>query len=73
VAFHPPETAAELAPDSGTRDTDVTVEARFHVESASGAVLARDSASDTATLSVTREVSPDAEVGGDGSLTIETE
>jgi len=65
-------TAAELAPDSGTRDTSVTVEARFRVESSSGEVLARDSASDTATLEVTREESPDAEVGGDGSLTIET-
>lgn len=66
-------TASELAPDSGTRDTSVTVEARFRVESSSGEVLAEDSASDTATLSVTRAVSPDAEVGGDGSLTIETE
>ena len=64
--------ASELAPDSGTRETDVTVEARFHVESSSGAVLAADSASDTATLSVTREEDPSAEVGGSGSLTIET-
>lgn len=66
-------TASELAPDSGTRETAVTVEARFRVESSSGEVLARDSASDTATLSVTREKDPSAEVGGDGSLTIETE
>jgi len=66
-------TASELAPDSGTRETGVTVEARFRVEASSGEVLARDSASDTATLSVTREQDPSAEVGGDGSLTIETE
>jgi len=66
-------TASELAPDSGTRETSVTVEARFRVESSSGEVLAKDSASDTATLEVTREESPEAEVGGDGSLTIETE
>jgi len=65
--------ASEVAPDSGTRDTSVTVEARFRVEASGGEVLAEDTASDTATLEVTREVSPDAEVGGDGSLTIETE
>lgn len=66
-------TASALAPDSGTRETDVTVEARFRVESSSGEVLARDSASDTATLSVTREQGAAADVGGSGSLTIETE
>jgi len=42
------------------------------VRNSSGEALARDTASDTATLSVTRAVSPEAEVGGDGSLTIET-
>jgi len=44
----------------------VTVEARLRVESSSGEVLARDTASDTATLSVTREEDPSAAVGGDG-------
>ena len=66
-------TASAVAPDSGTRETDVTVEARLRVESSSGEVLARDSASDTATLSVTREQGSSADVGGSGSLTIETE
>jgi len=65
--------ASEVAPDSGTRETDVTVEARFRVESSSGAVLAQETASDTATLEVTREEDPSAAVGGDGSLTIETQ
>jgi len=65
--------ASAIAPDSGTRETAVTVEARFRVESASGAVLAQETASDTATLEVTREEDPSAAVGGDGSLTIETE
>jgi len=35
--------------------------------------LAQETASDTATLEVTREEDPSAAVGGDGSLTIETE
>jgi len=43
------------------------------VESSSGEVLARDTASDVATLEVTREEGSSAEVGGSGSLTIETE
>jgi hypothetical protein len=68
--------ADELAPDSGaTRETELTVEARLRVEDASGEALARETASDTATLTVTRERSASdyGEVGGSGSVTIETE
>jgi hypothetical protein len=69
--------AAALAPDSsGTRDTEVTVEARLRVESSGDTVLATERTSDTALLTVTREgvsASEYGEVGGDGSLTIGTE
>jgi hypothetical protein len=70
-------TANDVEPDgTGERETTVTVEARLRVESASGDVLARETASDTAVLTVTRdgvEASEYGGVGGDGSLTIETE
>jgi hypothetical protein len=65
-----------VAPASGaTRETTLTVEARLRVEDASGEALARETASDTATLSVTRERSASdyGAVGGSGSVTIETE
>jgi len=68
--------ADELAPASGaTRETTLTVEARLRVEDASGEALARETASDTATLEVTRERSASdyGAVGGSGSVTIETE
>jgi hypothetical protein len=69
--------ASDLEPDSnGTRETTVTVEARLRVESTSDSVLAREAASDTAVLTVTRdgvEASEYGEVGGDGSLSISTE
>jgi hypothetical protein len=69
--------AGALEPDSnGTRETTVTVEARLRVESTSDSVLARETASDTAVLTVTRdgvEASEYGAVGGDGSLAISTE
>jgi hypothetical protein len=68
--------ASDVEPDgTGTAETDVTVEARLRVENAGGDVLARETTSDTATLTVTRdgvEASEYGEVGGSGSLTIET-
>ena len=54
----------------------MTVEARLRVENADGDVLARETTSDTATLTVTRDgvdASAFGEVGGGGSLTISTE
>jgi len=61
---------------TGERETDVVVEARLRVENAGGTVLARETTSDTATLTVTRdgvEASEYGAVGGSGSLTISTE
>jgi len=52
------------------------VEARLRVENSGGDVLARETTSDTATLTVTRdgvEASEYGAVGGDGSLSISTE
>jgi len=54
----------------------VVVEARLRVENSGGTVLARETTSDTATLTVTRdgvEASEYGAVGGSGSLTISTE
>jgi hypothetical protein len=69
--------ASDLEPDgSGTHDTEVTVEARLRVESSGDSVLAKESTSDTALLTVTREgveASAYGEVGGSGSLSISTE
>jgi len=69
--------ATDVVPDgTGERETDVKIEARLRVESAGGDVLARETTSDTATLTVTRdgvEASEYGEVGGSGSLTISTE
>ena len=65
----------DVAPDDGTRDTEVTIEARLRVLGG-GDVLARDSVSDTATISVERDgvdASQYGDVGGSGTLTIETE
>jgi len=62
--------------DTGERETDVVVEARLRVENSGGTVLARETTSDTATLTVTRdgvEASEYGAVGGSGSLTISTE
>jgi len=56
----------------GVPTAKVNVETRLRVESSGGEVLARETASDTATLSVTREAGSEADVGGSGSLTIET-
>jgi len=67
--------AAALAPESGERETTVTVEARLRVESSDGSVLARETASDTAPVTVERDgldASAYGRVGGDGGLTIET-
>ena len=68
--------AEALAPESGERATDVTVESRLRVENADGDALAKAEASDSATVTVEREVEIDAEeygeVGGAGGLTIET-
>ena len=66
--------ASALAPANGSRETSVTVEARLRVEDASGAVLARETTSDTAPVTVERDA-PAAEygaVGGSGALTITT-
>ena len=61
---------------TGERETEVTVEARLRVESSDGTVLARETTSDTATLTVTRdgvEASQYGQVGGSGRLTISTQ
>jgi hypothetical protein len=68
--------ADSLTPDSGSRATDVTVEARFSVENGSGTVLARDTATDTATVEVEKAAIDAAEFGtveGSGGLSIELE
>lgn len=69
--------ASDVEPDgTGERETTVTVEARLRVENSGGTVLARETTSDTATLTVTRdgvEASEYGQVGGDGSLSIATE
>jgi len=68
--------AADLTPDSGSRATDVTVEATFTVENGSGEVLAEDTASDTASLSVEKAAIDPSEFGtveGSGGLSIELE
>jgi hypothetical protein len=69
--------ASDVEPDgTGERETDVTVEARLRVENAGGDVLARETTSDTAALTVTRdgvEASQYGQVGGSGSLSITTE
>jgi len=69
--------ASDVEPDgTGERETTVTVEARLRVESSGGTVLARETTSDTATLTVTRDgvkASEYGQVGGDGSLSISTE
>ena len=64
----------EVAPESGAQDTEVTIEARLRVLGGDD-VLARDTVSDTATVSVDRDAgdaSEYGEVGGSGTLTIET-
>jgi hypothetical protein len=69
--------ASAVEPDgTGERKTEVVVEARLRVENSAGDVLARETASDTATLTVTRDgvtASEYGQVGGDGSLSIATE
>jgi Ethanolamine utilization protein EutJ (predicted chaperonin) len=67
--------ASALAPESGERETEVTVEARLRVESSDGSVLARETATDTAPVTVERDgldASAYGSVGGEGELTIET-
>jgi len=68
--------ASDVEPDgTGERATDVVVEARLRVENSSGSVLARETSSSGPTLTVTRDgvaASEYGQVGGDGSLTIET-
>jgi len=61
-----------LAPESGERETTVTVEARLRVEDAAGDVVARETTTDTAPVTVARGVDASAGVGGDGALAIET-
>jgi len=69
--------ASDVEPDgTGERETDVVVEARLRVATSGGDVLARETTSDTAVLTVSRdgvEASQYGEVGGDGSLSIITE
>lgn len=65
--------ASSLTPSSGERETDVTIEARLRVLGGD-TVLARDSVSDVATVTIERDaVNPDeyGSVGGSGSLSIE--
>ena len=67
--------ADALAPADGELATDVTVEARMRVENGGGDVLAKSSATDVATVTVEREtvdVTEYGDVGGSGSLVIET-
>ena len=67
--------ADALAPDDGELATDVTVEARMRVENGGGDVLAESSTSNVATVTLEREtvdVTEYGEVGGSGSLIIET-
>jgi len=68
---------ADIEPSgTGERETDVTIEARLRVETSGGTVLARETTSDTAALTVTRdgvEATEYGQVGGSGSLTISTE
>ena len=66
---------ADLEADDGSRETSVTIEARFELGDGDGDLLGRATASDTATVSVERDLGDAAEygdVGGSGSLTIET-
>jgi len=69
--------ASDVEPSgTGKRETTVTVEARLRVENSGGTVLARETTSDTTTLTVTRdgvEASEYGQVGGNGSLAITTE
>jgi len=69
--------ASDVEPDgTGERETEVTIEARLRVENSGGDVLARETTSDTATLTVTRdgvEASEYGAVGGSASLSISTE
>jgi hypothetical protein len=67
---------AALAPDSGSRTTEVTLEARVRVENGAGKAVATATATDTAPLTVDREdysAAEYGEVGGSGSLTLEVE
>jgi len=68
---------ADIEPDgTGARETEVTIEARLRVATSGGTVLARETTSDTAVLTVTRDgvdAAAFGEVGGDGSLSISTE
>lgn len=67
--------AAALTPADGERATDVVVEARLRVENGDGDVLASAESRDTATVSVERDTVAAEEygdVGGSGSLTLET-
>ena len=69
--------AAAIAPDSGgERETDVDVEARLEVANGDGEVLARDTATDSATVTVERDgldAGEYGEVGGSGGLSIEAQ
>ena len=68
--------ADAIAPDDGERETDVDVEARLEVANGDGEVLARDSATDSATVTVERDgldAGEYGEVGGAGGLSIETQ
>jgi len=69
--------ASDVEPSgTGERETTVTVEARLRVENSGGTVLARETTSDTATLTVSRdgvEASEYGAVGGSGSLAITTQ
>lgn len=66
----------ELTPEEGERETDVTVEARLRVEDGDGEALARETTDDVATVTIEHDdvdAAEFGEVGGSGSLTIETE
>ena len=67
--------ASALAPESGERETTITVEASLRVENSVGEVLASAGSTDTAPVTVERSDADPGQygsVGGSGSLTIET-
>jgi len=62
----------DVAPDDGTHDTAVTIEARLRVEDAAGDELASATASDVATVVIDAAGDASASVDGEGVITIET-
>jgi len=64
---------SSVAPDAGGETSvEIEVVADVAVQDSDGDVLVEATASDTATVTVSREAGGEASVGGDGSLTVET-